>query len=62
MLTLEEARTYAMMAATDRLLESRDLLQDLQMRLMRLEQFLAGAFPGYDVFVAERLKALKEGS
>ncbi|MGE3272683.1 MAG: hypothetical protein AB7P40_28345 [Chloroflexota bacterium] len=47
-LTLEEARTLAAIAAADRALESRDVLQDVQMRLTRLELFIAATTPGYD--------------
>lgn len=47
-LTLEEARTLAAIATADRALETRDVLQDVQMRLTRLELFLAATTPGYD--------------
>jgi hypothetical protein len=47
-LTLEEARTLAAIAATDRLLEMLTSLQDIQMRLTRIELFVAATIPGYD--------------
>lgn len=47
-LTLEEAQLLAAISASDRLLEVRDALQDVQMRLTRMECFLAAAVPGYD--------------
>jgi hypothetical protein len=47
-LTLDEARTLAAIAAADRLLEVRDTLSDVQMRLQRIELFLGVVAPGYD--------------
>lgn len=47
-LTLEEAGLLAQIAATDRLLECLTALQDMQMRLIRLERFVTVAVPGYD--------------
>lgn len=47
-LTLEEARTLAAISSADRQLETRDILQDIQVRLTRLELFIAATVPGYD--------------
>lgn len=47
-LTLEEAHALAAIAAADRLLELRDAISDVQMRLTRLELYLAATVPDYD--------------
>lgn len=47
-LTLAEAGLLAQIAAADRLLECLTALQDMQMRLHRIELFLAANVPGYD--------------
>jgi hypothetical protein len=47
-LTLAEAHALAAIAAADRLLELRDAVSDVQMRLTRLELYLAATVPGYD--------------
>lgn len=62
-LTLEEARTLAAIAGTDRLLEVRDLLADLRDRVQRMEMFLEERMPGYADH-AGRMKrlALAEGT
>jgi len=60
-LTLEEARTLAQIAATDRLLECLTALTDVQNRLMRMELFLAATIPGYEAEVDRSLKALQAG-
>jgi hypothetical protein len=59
-LTLEEARTYAAMSTADRTLEMLTKLTDLQMRLQRLETFVALVFPKYDAGTTAILKALAE--
>lgn len=59
-LTLEEARTLAAIASADRQLEIRDILQDIQMRLTRMELFLAATIPGYDQGTMALAKALAE--
>lgn len=60
LLTLEEARTLATIAGTDRLLEIRDILQDVQMRLQRFELWAAANIPGYDQQTRALAKALAE--
>jgi Leu/Phe-tRNA-protein transferase len=47
-LTMQEAALLAQIAACDRLLETRDAIQDIQCRLQRIELFLAHTVPGYD--------------
>lgn len=47
-LTMAEAQLLAQIAATDRLLECLTALQDIQMRLHRIELFMAANVPGYD--------------
>lgn len=59
-LTMAEAGLLAQIAATDRLLECLTALQDIQMRLTRLEVFVARVFPGYDAQTTGVLKALEE--
>jgi hypothetical protein len=59
-LTLEEARTYAAMSTADRTLEMLTKLTDIQMRLQRLETFVALVFPKYDAGTTAILKALAE--
>jgi hypothetical protein len=56
LLTLEEAQAFAQIVQADRLLETRDMISDIQIRIMRLEQFIAGTLPGYDEFVRQRLE------
>lgn len=47
-LTLQEAQTLAAISCSDRLLECLTALQDVQMRLTRLERFVARTIPDYD--------------
>lgn len=47
-LTLAEAQTLASISCADRLLECLTALQDLQMRLTRLELFVAAIAPDYE--------------
>ncbi len=60
-LTLEEARTLAQIAGTDRLLECLTALTDVQSRLTRMELFIAETFPAYEPRVAQRTKSLTNG-
>jgi hypothetical protein len=46
-LTLEEARTLAAIASTDRLTECLTVLRDMQLRLFRLESYVETIAPGY---------------
>lgn len=46
-LTREEAQLLATIAGTDRLLELVTAMQDIQMRLCRLEAYIAPRVPGY---------------
>lgn len=59
-LTLEEARTLAAIAGADRQLEVRDILQDIQSRLTRMELYLAENVPGYDEQTRRLAMALAE--
>ena len=54
-LTLEEARTLAQIATTDRLLEVLTALQDLRNRLTRLEVFIDQTVPAYHPTVTRAL-------
>ena len=47
-LTLEEASLLAALSQADRLLECVTALQDIQMRLTRLELFVSAVAPGYE--------------
>jgi hypothetical protein len=47
-LTLDEVQAIAAIAASDRLLELLHAVQDVQMRLTRLELYLLATAPGYD--------------
>jgi hypothetical protein len=61
-LTMPEAQLLAQIAATDRALEMLTALQDVQMRLTRLESFVAATVPGYDQAASVLVKhALGEG-
>lgn len=58
-LTLQEAQAFAMVSASDRLVECRTALQDMQMRLTRLELYIAAHFHDY---TATTRAALKNGT
>lgn len=45
--TLEEAQATAQLATTDRMLECMTHLEDIMLRLARLERFLHDYVPGY---------------
>jgi hypothetical protein len=60
MLSLDEARTLAAIAQADRLLEIRDVLQDVQMRLTRMELYASAHLPGYDDETQRMVLALTE--
>jgi len=47
-LSLEEASLLAAISANDRLVELLGAMQDVQVRLTRLEVFAAATIPGYD--------------
>lgn len=59
-LTLEEAQALASIAQADRLLEIRDVLQDIQSRLSRMELWMAATIPGYDQQTQALSKVLAE--
>lgn len=59
-LTLEEAGVLAAISASDRLLENLGALQDIQMRLTRLELHIASTVPGYDEGTRSLVRALAE--
>ena len=48
LLTLAEAQTFASILMADRLQFLLASSEDIQMRLTRLEMFMASAVPGYD--------------
>jgi hypothetical protein len=57
---LAEAQALAAMAATDKLLEALTALQDIQMRLTRLELYAQQVAPEYERIT--RRQALREGA
>jgi len=61
-LSLEEASLLAAISANDRLVELLGAMQDVQVRLTRLEVFAAATIPGYDEQTRSLAKALANGN
>lgn len=57
-LTLAEAHLLASIAATDRLLECVTALQDVQMRLTRIEMWMEATLPQYGPVTRSAARAL----
>ncbi len=60
--TRDEAQLYTLISANDRLMELLVAFQDIQMRLTRLEAYMAAKAPGYQQEVSRHLAALQTGS
>ena len=61
-LTLAEAQTLAQIGTADRLLELLTALQDIQMRLTRLERYVAAKAPDYQREAQKILTEHRDGS